>query len=47
MLDLDDFEDNDCNINPNSRIDAIDRLTPKMLGTKTEAESIVETAGRG
>ena len=46
MVDSDDFEDDDCNINPKCRIDAIDRLT-SILGDKTEAESIVETAGWG
>ena len=44
ILDSEDFEDDDCNINPDCRIDAIDRLA-KILGSKTKAETIVETAG--
>ena len=44
ILDSEDFEDDDCNINPYCRIDAIDRLA-KILGSKTKAETIVETAG--
>jgi len=46
ILDSDNFEDDDCNINPECRMDAIERLT-KILGDKTDAESIVEMAGWG
>ena len=46
IVDPDNFEDDDCNINPDCRIDAVDRLT-NILGNKTEAESIVEMAGWG
>lgn len=46
ILESNNFEDEDCNINPECRKDAIERLT-KILGDPTEAESVVETAGWG
>ncbi|EKU98526.1 hypothetical protein Lepto7375DRAFT_7822 [Leptolyngbya sp. PCC 7375] len=46
ILDSQDFEDEDCNINPNCRMDAIDRLT-EILGNQSQAEAIVEMAGWG
>ncbi len=46
ILDSNNFDDDDCNINPACRIDAIDRLT-KILGDKNHAKAIVEMAGWG
>jgi hypothetical protein len=46
ILDSNSFEEDDCNINPACRIDAIDRLT-KILGDKNYAKAIVERAGWG
>lgn len=46
ILDTEDFTDDDFNINPECRAEAIERLT-KILGDKSEAESIIEMAGWG
>ena len=46
ILDSPDFADDDCNVNPDCRAKAVKQLT-KILGSKSEAESIVEMAGWG
>ncbi len=46
IQDSEDFEDDDCNINPACRADAVNRLAA-ILGNSSDAEEIVITAGWG